>query len=164
VPNATRLKKSRDTSVKRTLINVTSPPFNDPDPADPTVPMPSGRPAPGGPVPPPGYPMPVGYPPPGAYPPPGTYPPGVAYGYPPPVVDQWGRPLSDKSKVVAGILQITLGGFGAGRFYIGDYKIAVTQLIVTILTCGLGHIWGIIDGVLILVNGGTDGQGRILRD
>jgi TM2 domain-containing membrane protein YozV len=66
--------------------------------------------------------------------------------------------------VVAGVLQLVLGGVGAGRFYIGDNRTAVLQLIVTIFTCGIGHIWGIIDGVLILVNGGTDAQGRVLRD
>jgi TM2 domain-containing membrane protein YozV len=79
-------------------------------------------------------------------------------------VDAYGRPLSDKSKVVAGILGLLLGGFGAGRFYIGDNKTAVLQLIVTLVTCGVGHLWGMIDGILILVNGGTDAQGRILRD
>ena len=79
------------------------------------------------------------------------------------MVDAYGRPLSDKSKLVAGLLQLLLG-FGIGRFYIGDNKTAVLQIIVTIFTCGIGHIWSIIDGVLILVNGGTDAQGRILRD
>jgi TM2 domain-containing membrane protein YozV len=107
-----------------------------------------------------------------AYPPPGTsaYPPPMAPGYagmpyaPVYAVDAWGRPLSDKSKVVAGVLQLVLGGFGVGRFYIGDNKTAVLQLVVTLVTCGLGHIWGIIDGILILVNGGVDAQGRVLRD
>lgn len=79
------------------------------------------------------------------------------------MVDQWGRPLSDKSKIVAGVLQLLLP-FGIGRFYIGDNRTAIWQLIVTLLTCGLGHIWSIIDGILILINGGTDSQGRILRD
>lgn len=97
-----------------------------------------------------------------AYPPP---PPGYAMPYPGSYgVDAYGRPLSDKSKVVAGVLQLALGGFGAGRFYIGDNRTAVLQLVVTIFTCGVGHIWGIIDGVLLLVNGGVDAQGRILRD
>jgi TM2 domain-containing membrane protein YozV len=88
------------------------------------------------------------------------------YGYapPPPQYDQYGRPISDKSKVVAGILGIALGGFGAGRFYTGHTGIAVAQLIVTLVTCGLGHFWGLIDGIMILVNGGTDAQGRVLRD
>jgi TM2 domain-containing membrane protein YozV len=72
--------------------------------------------------------------------------------------------VSDKSKVVAGILGILLGGFGVGRFYIGDTKTGVLQLVVTIVTCGFGSLWGLIDGIMILVNGGTDAQGRPLRD
>jgi TM2 domain-containing membrane protein YozV len=72
--------------------------------------------------------------------------------------------VSDKSKLVAGLLGIFLGGFGVGRFYMGDTKTGVLQLVVTIVTCGLGGIWGFIDGILILVNGGVDGQGRPLRD
>jgi len=88
------------------------------------------------------------------------------YGYPgaQPQYDQYGRPISDKSKVVAGVLGIALGGFGAGRFYTGHTGIAVAQLIVTLVTCGLGHFWGLVDGIMILVNGGTDAQGRVLRD
>jgi TM2 domain-containing membrane protein YozV len=84
--------------------------------------------------------------------------------YPQQYPQQYPQGVSDKSKVVAGILQIVLGGFGVGRFYMGDTKTGVIQLIVTIVTCGLGGIWGLIDGILILVNGGVDGQGRPLRD
>ncbi|WP_315974618.1 TM2 domain-containing protein [Micromonospora sp. MA102] len=72
--------------------------------------------------------------------------------------------VSDKSKVVAGILGILLGFFGAGRFYMGDTKTGVLQLVVSVVTCGFGALWGTIDGILILVNGGVDGQGRPLRD
>jgi TM2 domain-containing membrane protein YozV len=111
-----------------------------------------------------GYTAQPGYAPPPGY---GAPPPGYAGGFPNPQaygVDAYGRPLSDKSKVVAGVLQIALGGFGVGRFYIGDNKTAIWQLVVTLITCGLGHIWGIIDGILILVNGGVDAQGRVLRD
>jgi TM2 domain-containing membrane protein YozV len=110
----------------------------------------------------PGYPY-AGYVPQDYPPPPGFAPVGMPYpqawG-----VDAWGRPLSDKSKVTAGILGLLLGGFGAGRFYIGDNRTAVWQLIVTFFTCGIGHLWGMIDGILILVNGGVDAQGRVLRD
>ena len=80
--------------------------------------------------------------------------------YPP----QYPAGLSDKSKVVAGILGILLGSLGVGRFYTGHTKIAVLQLVVSICTFGLGGLWGLIDGILILVNGGTDAQGRPLRD
>lgn len=75
-----------------------------------------------------------------------------------------GIPYSDKSKLVAGILQILIGGLGIGRFYIGDTKTGVWQIVVTVLTCGIGALWGLIDGILMLVNDNvTDAQGRPLR-
>jgi TM2 domain-containing membrane protein YozV len=90
--------------------------------------------------------------------------PGAPQQYAVPQVDQYGRPLSDKSKIVAGVLGIALGGFGAGRFYTGHTGMAIAQLVVTLVTCGLGHFWGLIDGIMILANGGTDAQGRVLRE
>ncbi|MFV2021473.1 TM2 domain-containing protein [Micromonospora sp. LOL_023] len=57
-----------------------------------------------------------------------------------------------------------LGGFGVGRFYMGHTKIGVLQLVVSVVTCGIGGLWGFIDGILILINGGVDGEGRPLRD
>jgi TM2 domain-containing membrane protein YozV len=109
----------------------------------------------------PGTPAYPAYP---AYPSGYQVPPG--YSAPPgyPQVDAYGRPLSDKSKVVAGVLGITLGGLGVGRFYTGHVGLGVLQLVVSLVTCGLGHFWGLIDGILILANGGTDSEGRILRD
>jgi TM2 domain-containing membrane protein YozV len=80
--------------------------------------------------------------------------------YPP----QYPAGVSDKSKVVAGILGILLGSFGVGRFYIGDTKTGILQIVATVLTCGIGGLWGFIDGILLLVKGGVDGQGRPLRD
>lgn len=86
-----------------------------------------------------------------------------AYGqYPPP----WGpgglaAGYSDKSKLIAGLLQI-LVPIGIGRFYTGHVGLGIAQLAVTIVTCGLGALWPFIDGILILVNGGTDAQGRPL--
>lgn len=108
----------------------------------------------------PGYQQPgyghAGYPPPGQQP----YDPNAPYGVDP----KTGQPYSSKSKIVAGILQVLLGGFGAGRFYTGHTGLAVGMLVVTLVTCGLGGIWGLIDGILILVQGGTDSQGFPLRD
>ena len=118
----------------------------------------------------PSFPPPVGdY---GGYPPPPQY--GAQYGaqyggYPPPYpgqfgVDPWGRPLSDKSKLVAGLLQIFLGTFGIGRFYLGYNGIAVAQLAVSLLTCGIGAIWPFVDGILILLGKVQDPSGRPLRE
>ena len=104
----------------------------------------------------PGYEQP-GYAQPGAAAAAGAYNP-APYGIHPAT----GLPYSDKSKVVAGILQILLP-FGIGRFYIGDNNIGIAQLVVTLVTCGIGGLWSVVDGVLILVNDSKDAQGRILR-
>ena len=79
-------------------------------------------------------------------------------------MDAYGRPLSDKSKLTAGLLQIFLGGFGVGRFYLGYTTIGVLQIVVTIVTCGVGSIWGLIDGIMILIGNVPDPQGRMLRE
>ena len=96
-------------------------------------------------------------------PPPGQPGPGYPQGPGNSVDPATGLPYSDKSKVVAGLLGILLGYFGAGRFYTGHTQTAVLQLLVSVFTCGIGGIWGFIDGIMILVNGGTDAQGRPLR-
>jgi TM2 domain/Domain of unknown function (DUF1707) len=114
------------------------------------------------------YPPPTGPqytvpPPPPGMMPPGMMPPGMGYANPaaPYGFDPFtGVPMSDKSKIAAGVLQLFLGNLGVGRFYTGHIGIAVAQL----LTCGGCGIWSLIDGIIILVNGGTDAQGRKLRD
>jgi hypothetical protein len=117
----------------------------------------------------PSLPPPVGSygaPPP---PPPGPYgaPPPYPGGYVPPYrggqfgVDAYGRPLSDKSKLVAGLLQLFLGTFGIGRFYLGYTGLGVAMLLLSWLTCG---IWPLVDAILILVGKVPDSDGRTLRD
>jgi hypothetical protein len=91
-------------------------------------------------------PAPV-YPPPAPVP---VYPPGN-------VAVVW----SDKSRIAAGVLQIVLP-FGIGRFYTGHTGIGLAQLLTMFV--GVGVIWSIIDGILFLVQGGTDSHGRRLRD
>lgn len=66
---------------------------------------------------------------------------------------------SDKSRVAAGLLQIMFP-FGTGRFYTGHTRMAVAQLALVFL--GVGVIWSLIDGVLLLAVGGTDPAGRRL--
>ncbi|MFQ3559035.1 TM2 domain-containing protein [Streptomyces gramineus] len=74
--------------------------------------------------------------------------------------DPQGRPYSNKSKIVAGVLQILLGFLGAGRFYVGSVGIGIAQL----LTFGGLGLWALIDGILFLVSHDrTDRAGRILR-
>jgi TM2 domain-containing membrane protein YozV len=120
--------------------------------------------------PPPIYPPPPYLPPP-YYPPPGFYPdPAAPYGRNP----QTGEPFSDKSKVVAGLLQLLglVGVLGVGRLYLGYTTLGITQLVgglvLGLVTCGIGFIvpvvWGIVDAVLILTDKVRDPSGRPLRD
>jgi len=71
-----------------------------------------------------------------------------------------GQPYSDKQKIVAGLLQLFAGSFGAGRWYLGHNGIAIGQL----LTCGGLGIWALIDAILIFMGRVTDSHGRPLRD
>jgi TM2 domain-containing membrane protein YozV len=75
-----------------------------------------------------------------------------------------GMPYSDKQKMTAGLLQIFLGSFGVGRFYLGYTGLAIAQIAVVWLTCGIGAIWPLIDGVMMLTGKVPDAQGRPLRD
>ena len=74
---------------------------------------------------------------------------------------------SDKSKVIAGLLQL-LGLFGLvgfGRIYLGQTGLGIAQLVVGIVTCGIGAwIWGIIDAIMIFSGSVRDKDGRPLRD
>lgn len=65
----------------------------------------------------------------------------------------------DRSRVVAGVLQLVVP-FGIGRFYLGDIRIAVAQLLLVFV--GVGVIWSLIDGVLLLV-GEAESYGRPRR-
>src|SRR4051794_1052379 len=115
--------------------------------------------APPPPQPPPGYqPQYPPPPPPGAY-----YDPSAPYGRHP----QTGEPLSEKSKVVAGLLQLIglFGLVGIGRIYLGYTGLGVAQLVVGLVTCGIGAVvWGIIDAVLIFTDKVRDPEGRPLRE
>ncbi|WP_460715300.1 TM2 domain-containing protein [Nocardioides dilutus] len=98
----------------------------------------------------PGYPVP----PPGAY--------GVSSTTPYGIHPVTGIPYSDKSKLVAGLLQILIP-IGIGRFYIGDNKTGIIQLVVTLVTCGIGALWPFIDGIIILATDSKDANGYMLR-
>ncbi len=118
------------------------------------------------------------YPPPPNYPP--NYPPPLQYPMPAPMPDGYfdpaapygrhpvtGEPLSDKSKVIGGLLQLlgVFGIVGVGRMYLGYVGLGIAQLVVGLLTCGAGAIiWGLVDAILILTDRVRDPRGLPLRD
>lgn len=89
--------------------------------------------------------------------------PSAPYGVDP----MTGQPLSDKSKIAAGLLQIFLGCFGVGRFYAGRTGIGLAQVLMTVLSMGVLALitvpWGVIDGVIMLTDNSRDGRGRKLH-
>lgn len=87
----------------------------------------------------------------------GGYDPQAPYGRDP----VSGFPYSDRSKVIAGLLQLFLP-IGIGRLYAGHTGIGIAQLLLTVFF-GIGVIWSFIDGIVILAGRPTDGKGRPLR-
>ncbi|QIX26829.1 TM2 domain-containing protein [Nocardioides sp. JQ2195] len=88
----------------------------------------------------------------------------VAYGSPDPAAPfgrhpMTGEPYGDKSKLIAGVLQLLVGAFGVGRFYTGHTGMAVAQL----LTLGGCGIWSLIDGIMLLVTDSRDANGRLMK-
>lgn len=137
------------------------------------------------PPPPPGPQGPQG--PQGSPPPAGAYqpPPAGAYGAPggqPPMpsgppVD--GGPLQPtwmmtegpppgwqpKQKMMVGILGILLGSWGVHNFVMGNSKKGIIQIIVTIVTCGIGGLWGFIEGIMVFTGSiKTDAYGVPLTE
>ncbi len=78
-------------------------------------------------------------------------------------VSPLGIDVSAKSKVVAGLLGIFLGWCGAHRFYLGFPGIGIV-IILSNLACGVGAIWGFVEGILCLAGVMRDSDGRPLRD
>ncbi len=72
-------------------------------------------------------------------------------------------PVGGKSKLVAGLLAILVGGLGVHNFYLGYTGKAVAQLL---LSCtGISSIWALVEGIMILTgNINKDAQGNLLKD
>ncbi len=57
--------------------------------------------------------------------------------------------VARKSKLVAGLLGIFLGGWGVHNFYLGFTGKGIAQILLN-FCFGVGAIWGFIEGILIL--------------
>ena len=68
------------------------------------------------------------------------------------------RGLSDRSRLVALLLCLVIGGLGIHRFYVGK----VGRGILMILTMGGLGIWVIVDLILIITGSFRDADGKIV--
>ncbi len=74
------------------------------------------------------------------------------------------NPAEQKSKLTAGLLGIFLGGLGIHNFYLGFTGKAIAQILLS-LCFGVGAIWGLIEGIMILTGSiNKDAKGIPLKD
>ena len=74
-----------------------------------------------------------------------------------------------RSKIVTFLLAFFLGYFGVHNFYLGKTGLGIAQLLITVLTFGIGVLitvpWSFIEGILALVSSNfRDGDGLPLSD
>ena len=84
--------------------------------------------------------------------------PPVVQMPPKPTVDEFGNPVSPKSRLAAALLAWFLGVLGIHRFYVGKVG---TGILMIVTLGGLG-IWALIDFIVILVGSFKDKEGRRL--
>lgn len=59
-------------------------------------------------------------------------------------------PPQESKRFLAGVLGIVLGQLGIHKFVLGYTKEELLQITLTIITCGIGSIIGIIEGIVYL--------------
>jgi TM2 domain-containing membrane protein YozV len=57
----------------------------------------------------------------------------------------------ESKRIVCGILGILIGGLGIHRFVLGDTKGGILRIVISFVTCGLGSIIGLIEGIIYLI-------------
>lgn len=60
------------------------------------------------------------------------------------------QPKPENKKLIAGVLAIVIGSLGIHKFILGYTQEGILQIIITIVTCGLGGIIGLIEGIIYL--------------
>ena len=61
------------------------------------------------------------------------------------------KPQQENKKVVAGIFALLLGSLGIHKFYLGYTTEGIIQIVISIVTCGIGGIIPFVEEILYLV-------------
>lgn len=66
------------------------------------------------------------------------------------IIDENGHrvPNQESKRIVSGILGILLGELGIHKFILGYVKEGFLQILLTIVTCGIGGLVGKIEGII----------------
>jgi TM2 domain-containing membrane protein YozV len=68
--------------------------------------------------------------------------------------EDWNKPQppqQENKKIVAGIFALLLGSIGVHKFYLGYTTEGIIQIIISVVTCGIGGIIPFIEGIIYLV-------------
>jgi TM2 domain-containing membrane protein YozV len=65
-------------------------------------------------------------------------------------------PRQENKKVLAGVLALIFGYLGIHKFILGYTQEGIIQLVISIVTCGLGGLIGFIEGIIYLTKSDED--------
>ncbi len=60
------------------------------------------------------------------------------------------QPKQENKKVLAGVMGILFGSFGIHKFILGYTTEGIIQLVISVVTCGIGGLVGFIEGIIYL--------------
>jgi len=60
------------------------------------------------------------------------------------------QPQQENKKVLAGVMGILFGGLGIHKFILGYTTEGIIQLVISVVTCGVGSLLGFIEGIIYL--------------
>ena len=66
------------------------------------------------------------------------------------------KAMGADKKIIAGICGILLGGFGVHKFILGYTTEGIIQIVITFVTCGMGSIVGLVEGIIYLTKSDED--------
>ncbi len=67
--------------------------------------------------------------------------------------ESWNQSVNENrenKKLIAGILAIVIGSLGIHKFILGYTKEGIIQIVISVFTCGIGGIIGLIEGIIYL--------------
>jgi len=60
------------------------------------------------------------------------------------------QPREENKKVLAGLMGILFGSLGIHKFVLGYTQEGIIQIVISVVTCGIGSIIGFIEGIIYL--------------
>ena len=56
----------------------------------------------------------------------------------------------ENKKIIAGVLAIVIGSLGVHKFILGYTKEGIIQIVISVVTCGIGGLIPLVEGIIYL--------------